>query len=67
MEDRALDRIEVALSKLDSKFDRVEDKLDNHLERIAKVEEYGKSTRGALTIIFSVFLTLLGWAVYKLL
>ena len=66
MDDKALDRIEASLTKLDTKFDRIEDKLDNHLERIAKVEEHSKTNRGAIALFFSVFLTVAGWIVYRL-
>ena len=51
--------------RLEGKIDKIHDKLDNHLERIAKVEEHSKATRGSVVILFSVFMTILGWVVYK--
>lgn len=53
------------LSRIEGKIDKLDEKLTNHLERIAVVEEYSKSNRGLITILFSIFMTILGWLAYK--
>ena len=67
MNEKALDRIESSIAKLDCKFDKIEDKLDRHLERIAVTEEHSKTNRGAIAILYTAIMTMIGWAVYKLL
>lgn len=44
---------------------RIEDKLGGHAEKIARVEEQQKGAKGAITILFSLFTSALGWAIYK--
>ena len=60
MEREVLDRIE-------KKLDKIDDKLDIHLERIAIVEEKEKTDRGSMVLLFSAMMTVMGWLVYKLL
>lgn len=42
---------------IDSRLDKIEDKLDNHLERIAKAEESIKSISGHLNIAAGLFVS----------
>jgi hypothetical protein len=44
---------------------RIEGKLDSHSERIARLEEQHKSSRGAIATIISLIITALGWIAYK--
>jgi hypothetical protein len=43
---------------INSKLDKIDLKLDNHLERIAKVEERTESNSGWVKILFSALITL---------
>lgn len=43
---------------LDKRLDRIEDKIDNHLERISKAEEAIMWMRGHLKIATTFFLTI---------
>jgi hypothetical protein len=54
------------LKSIDTKLDKINDKLDKHLERIAVVEERERTTRGSIAILFTILMTIAGWVVYKL-
>lgn len=45
---------------LDARFDRVEDKIDNHLERISKAEEAIVWMRGHIKIVVTMLIGVLG-------
>lgn len=44
------------LGKIDSRLERIEGKLDNHLERVAKLEEAITSMRGSIKLVFTVII-----------
>lgn len=50
---------------IDNRLDKLEDKLDNHLERITKVESEVQWLRGSikysLTALLTVFGSILSW------
>ena len=48
---------------VDGRFDRLEDKLDNHLERLTRAEEAIVWMRGHLKISTTFILTLIGSAI----
>ena len=52
-----MDRIDLK-NHLDSRLDRIEDKLDNHLGRISKAEEAIMWMKGHLKIATTFFLTI---------
>ena len=54
-----MDRLEGVKQQLD----RIEGKLDSHLERITRVEEQTKGNRGAITLMFSTILVVIGWLI----
>lgn len=54
------------LNRIESKIEKLDEKLTVHLERIAVNEEYSRTNRGAIAIIFSVIMTILGWIIFKL-
>ena len=43
----------------------IEAKLDGHVDRLARLEEQHKSSKGAITTILSLIVTAIGWLVYK--
>jgi len=46
---------------LDSRFDRLEDKVDNHLERISKAESSIEWIRGQVNLITALVLAVAGF------
>ena len=42
------------LETIDKRLDRIEGKLDNHLERVSKLEEGLKSVRGYIKVGLSI-------------
>ena len=54
------------LDRIENKLDIIDEKLNNHLERLAIVEERERTTRGSVVILFTVLMTVAGWFIYKL-
>ena len=54
------------LDRIENKLDIIDEKLNNHLERLAVVEERERTTRGSVVILFTVLMTVAGWFIYKL-
>ncbi len=50
-------QIFAALSKIESKVDQVDSKLDKHAERIAVVEEVSKQNAGMIKLALTGFIT----------
>ena len=58
-------KMEDTLNRVELKIDKIDDKLTNHLERIAIVEEKQKTDRGSIVFLFTLFMTILGYIIYK--
>lgn len=57
--------IEKLREHMDSRFDKVEDKLDNHLNRISKAEEAIIWMKGHLNITTMIVISIGGWIFAK--
>ncbi len=53
------------LTRIEAKIDRIDEKLDNHLERIAKAETSLEGVRGSIKIGLTLILTIAGWLISK--
>jgi hypothetical protein len=47
------------LTEINDKLDKIDSKLDNHLERIAKVEQLSTDNSGLIKVIFSALVTII--------
>lgn len=50
--------MDIQLQQMDEKLDRIESKLDNHLERISKAEESIDWVKGFIKLTFSAILAI---------
>ena len=46
------------LDEINVKLDKIDSKLDNHLERIAKVEQMSTDNAGWIKVVFSALITM---------
>jgi len=53
-------RIEDIIERMDARLDRIEQKLDNHLERVSKAETSIQWLQGHVKIATTVFISALG-------
>ena len=61
-----IDSLHDKIEGVDRKLDSIDGKLTCFLERIVVVEERERTDRGAISIMFTTFLTFLGYLVYRL-
>jgi hypothetical protein len=57
--------MEEILARIEKHLERIDAKLDNHIDRLARLEEQHKNSKGTISIILSLIVTALGWVVYK--
>lgn len=49
------------LDQLDSRLERIEDKLDNHLGRVSQLEARVESLKGSIRVGVAIFLSAIGF------
>jgi len=53
------------LGRIETKLDVLDEKITQHLIKVSVLEEKQKTDRGAIVLLFSIFMTVIGYIVYK--